>query len=119
MAGYAVRPVCRHCGLRRSNRPRGLCWSCYCDPAVRRATPSVSAYANRGGDWQESTRERPVAAVPLRCPPGSKGRVAELRGRVERRERLFGNGRDAGWDAWGDRCRPAPEDDGGEGRAAG
>ncbi len=40
--------MCRHCQRVRSNRPRGLCWSCYYTPGVREKYPSTSKYARRG-----------------------------------------------------------------------
>ena len=39
---------CRHCHRVESNRPRGLCWSCYYTPGVRGQYPSTSKYARRG-----------------------------------------------------------------------
>ena len=40
--------LCRHCQKVRSNRPRGLCWSCYYTPGVRDLYPSTSKFARRG-----------------------------------------------------------------------
>lgn len=31
--------ACRHCSHPKVTRPRGLCWSCYSAPAVRRLYP--------------------------------------------------------------------------------
>ena len=40
--------LCRHCKRVQSNRPRGLCWSCYYTPGVREKYPSTSKFARRG-----------------------------------------------------------------------
>lgn len=29
------KPLCVHCGKRRANRPRGLCWTHYRQPEIR------------------------------------------------------------------------------------
>lgn len=47
--GYSDLP-CRHCGLGKVNRPRGLCWSCYYHPNVRNLYPSESKFQSKGGD---------------------------------------------------------------------
>lgn len=38
---------CRHCGVRKIVRPRGLCWRCYYDPQVKKLYHSQSKYAPR------------------------------------------------------------------------
>ena len=68
--------LCRHCKKVRSNRPRGLCWSCYYSPGVREQYPSTSKFARRGvGDFNGSTA---VAARPTEALPGSEDKVAVL-----------------------------------------
>lgn len=37
--------LCRHCKESSANRPKGLCWSCYYTPGVRKLYPSTSKYA--------------------------------------------------------------------------
>src|SRR5713101_5531462 len=46
IGGFAMK--CRHCQRVESNRPRGLCWSCYYRPGVRELFPSTSKFARRG-----------------------------------------------------------------------
>ena len=65
--------ICRHCQKVRSNRPRGLCWSCYYRPGVREQYPSTSKYARRGvSDFNGQTN---VAAKPTEALPGSEAKV--------------------------------------------
>lgn len=68
--------LCRHCQKVRSNRPRGLCWSCYYKPGVRDQYPSTSKYARRGvSDFNGRTA---LAAEPTEALPGSEDKVAVL-----------------------------------------
>ena len=74
--------MCRHCGRVKSNRPRGLCWSCYYTPGVREMYPSTSKFARRGvGDFNGTAQ---LAAQPTQATPGSPEKVAIL----EQRARL-------------------------------
>jgi hypothetical protein len=73
--------LCRHCNRVKSNRPRGLCWSCYYTPGVRERYPSTSKFAHRGlGDFYGALRlpDRPTTAVP-----GSPEKVAILEERAQ------------------------------------
>jgi hypothetical protein len=68
--------LCRHCQKVRSNRPRGLCWSCYYRPGVRDMYPSTSKYARRGvSDFNGKTA---LAAEPTEALPGTPEKVAVL-----------------------------------------
>ena len=68
--------ICRHCNKVRSNRPRGLCWSCYYKPGVREQYPSTSKFARRGVcDFNGQTGR---AAQPTAAPPGSPEKVEVL-----------------------------------------
>jgi hypothetical protein len=72
--------LCRHCQRVQSNRPRGLCWSCYYKPGVRDLYPSTSKFARRGvGDFNG---ESSVAAEPTEALPGSPEKVAVLEERA-------------------------------------
>ena len=68
--------LCRHCQKVRSNRPRGLCWSCYYTPGVREQYPSTSKYARRG--VSDFNGQAHVAAKPTQAPPGSAEKVEVL-----------------------------------------
>ena len=68
--------ICRHCQKVKSNRPRGLCWSCYYRPGVRDQYPSTSKYARRGvSDFNGKTAQ---AALPTNALPGTAEKVAVL-----------------------------------------
>jgi hypothetical protein len=68
--------ICRHCNRVKSNRPRGLCWSCYYTPGVREQYPSTSKFARRGiTDFNGRTA---LAAQPTDALPGSEEKVAVL-----------------------------------------
>jgi hypothetical protein len=66
----------------KSNRPRGLCWSCYYTPGVREQYPSTSKFARRGvGDFNGEAKLPPQ---PTSALPGTPEKVAVL----EQRARL-------------------------------
>jgi hypothetical protein len=74
--------LCRHCQKVKSNRPRGLCWSCYYTPGVRDLYPSTSKFARRGvQDFNGKTR---LPAEPTNALPGTPEKVAvlEMRARL-------------------------------------
>ena len=72
--------MCRHCQRVRSNRPRGLCWSCYYKPGVREKYPSTRKYARRGvSDFNGRTT---AAALPTAAAPGTPEKVAVLEERA-------------------------------------
>jgi hypothetical protein len=72
--------LCRHCGKVRSNRPRGLCWSCYYTPGVRERFPSTSKFARRGvGNFNGRT---PLPPCPTGALPGTPEKVAVLEERA-------------------------------------
>jgi hypothetical protein len=74
--------LCRHCQRSNVNRPRGLCWSCYYNPAVRTRFPSTSKFARRGIlDFEGVPTSSPEPTTAL---PGTPEKVAVL----ERRARL-------------------------------
>jgi hypothetical protein len=72
--------LCRHCSRVRSNRPRGLCWSCYYRPGVRDQFPSTSKFARRG--VVDFNGRAAPAAFPTAAPPGSPQKVAVLEERA-------------------------------------
>jgi DNA-binding NarL/FixJ family response regulator len=39
--------TCRHCGLKKACRPRGLCWGCYRTPAALALYPRDTVHAGR------------------------------------------------------------------------
>ncbi|MGE3809161.1 MAG: hypothetical protein AB7K24_31235 [Gemmataceae bacterium] len=76
--------LCRHCGRVRSNRPRGLCWSCYYAPGVREMFPSTSKFARRGVKDGFAAPAEPTSARP-----GSKEKVAVLAQRAGLGQQLW------------------------------
>lgn len=60
--------LCRHCSKKKVNRPRGLCWTCWHDPAVRflypvgSANPATARYVpkTRGGLGREAVDDEPT-----------------------------------------------------------
>lgn len=81
------RPKCRHCGLKFSSRPRGLCWTCYYTPGVPDQYPSTSPYAYRGIANDNSSS--PLPAEPTGAAPGSEEKIRILCERAARGELLF------------------------------
>src|SRR5262245_284257 len=79
--------MCRHCKRVRSNRPRGLCWSCYYTPGVRELYPSTSKFARRGVD--DFNGRAALPAAPTQAPPGSPEKVAVLEERARLRQSLW------------------------------
>jgi hypothetical protein len=72
--------LCRHCRMVKSNRPRGLCWSCYYTPGVRDQYPSTSKFARRGvGNFNRRTKLPPC---PTSALPGTLEKVAVLEERA-------------------------------------
>lgn len=80
---------CRHCG-KKANRPRGLCWNCYYDPAIGALYPSQ----NNQGPKPEPTEEDLNKMIAARYatmpranndtewkPAGYRGRTLAKRGR--------------------------------------
>lgn len=79
--------TCRHCGTRRANRPRRLCWGCYYSPAVRELYPphpnSVTRAVGGGG-----MSDRPLP-VPTPHRPGTPEKLAVLMKRLTDRQHLW------------------------------
>jgi hypothetical protein len=79
--------LCRHCGRAPTNRPRGLCWSCYYTPGVRDLYPSTSKFARRGVGISNGRVQLP--AVPTRALPGTPEKVAILEERARNHQGLW------------------------------
>ena len=78
--------LCRHCQKVRSNRPRGLCWSCYYSPGVRDLYPSTSKFARRGvRDFNGRAR----LPEPTTALPGTPEKVAVLETRARLGQQLW------------------------------
>jgi hypothetical protein len=49
--------MCRHCKIKKSCRPRGLCWTCYYKPGVRELHPCTSKYSPKGKQTEEDVEK--------------------------------------------------------------
>jgi hypothetical protein len=79
--------ICRHCGRKRVNRPRGLCWSCYYKPGIRGRYPSTSKFGQRG--IGNDNRTTPLPTEPTVARPGTPEKVAVMEQRARRRQSLW------------------------------
>ena len=79
--------LCRHCQKVKSNRPRGLCWSCYYKPGVRELYPSTSKFARRG--VEDRVGRVPLPEAPTCAVPGSEAKVLVLIERARKRLALW------------------------------
>jgi hypothetical protein len=81
-----MRPVCLNCKRPRAMKGRGLCWSCYDTPRVRRRFPAIDV-----GRRAPTDAPPPGPAglpEPTGVPPGPD-KVAVLADRFERRLSLW------------------------------
>ena len=78
--------LCRHCQRVKSNRPRGLCWSCYYSPGVRERYPSTSKFAQRG---VSDFNGRAPLPVPTRALPGTPEKVIVMEERARMGQALW------------------------------
>src|SRR5690242_18685451 len=79
--------MCRNCEKVKSNRPRGLCWSCYYSPGVRDRYPSTSKFAHRGiGNFNGRVELPPL---PTNALPGTPEKVAILEQRARLHQALW------------------------------
>ena len=83
------RPPCRHCGGNVACRPRGLCWPCFGDPAVRALYPTSAAPTSRRGVGNGVMASAPPPSEPTDALPGSEAKMAVLAARAARGESLW------------------------------
>ena len=81
-----MKPLCRHCQKVKSNRPRGLCWSCYYTPGVRDLYPSTSKFARRGVADFNGRAKMPE---PTDALPGTQEKVRVLEERARLGQQLW------------------------------
>lgn len=78
-----MRPRCQHCHKNLQTKPRGLCFSCHRNLAIRNQYPtSGSKFARRGVPDRHGKTNLP--AKPTQAPAGSpeKVKVLEQRARI-------------------------------------
>lgn len=83
-----TRPMCRHCGMEKVTRPRGLGWKCYYTPGVRDLYPVSQKPCMRRAS-PDRFGSRPLPRRPTQAPPGSPAKVAVLEQRAARGECLW------------------------------
>jgi hypothetical protein len=76
---------CLHCKDRKANRPRGLCWACYYDPAIRDLYQPVSKYGRRGTG---NVNRNGGIPQPTTAITGTPEHLEVLAGRAARGEQL-------------------------------
>jgi hypothetical protein len=79
--------LCRHCQQTKSNRPRGLCWTCYYTPGIREQHKSTSKFARK--DVGAVTMLAPLPDSPTDATPGSEEKILIFIERVRLRQQLF------------------------------
>jgi hypothetical protein len=77
---------CRHCGRCPVSRPRGLCYACSAEPAVRALYPVTSKFAWRGHGTGHGGYRLPE---PTGALPGAPEKVAVLAERARLRQCLW------------------------------
>jgi hypothetical protein len=78
---------CRHCGQNPVSRPRGLCYACFYNPAVRRLYPPTSKFARQGNGTGHGGYRLPPE--PTDALPGTPEKVAVLEERARLRQCLW------------------------------
>lgn len=79
--------MCRHCGLCKASRPRGLCWTCYYSAGVREQYESLSKFGRRGPG--NTYGRAPLPPFPTTALPGSPEKIAILEQRAAAHQELF------------------------------
>src|SRR5262245_23422506 len=94
-------PRCRHCGIYKRGRCRGLCYYCYRDPAIRALYPSSHSKHARHGLGTRIGGGYTLPAAPTCARPGSDEKIAILSARAAANTALF-HPADAGWEGMKD-----------------
>jgi hypothetical protein len=79
---------CRHCRQRNACRPRGLCWTCFYTPGVRRRYPAkTTGFAHRGSG--SGIMRAALPPFPTNARPGTPEKIAVLAERAAIPAELF------------------------------
>ena len=78
--------MCRHCGVKKANRPRGLCWAFYYASGVRELYPSASNFVRR---ILEDFIGRAKLSEPTTELPGTEEKLVVMQRRASAREAIF------------------------------
>jgi hypothetical protein len=87
------RVLCRHCGCAPVAMPRGLCWPCFQDPAIRGKFPPKETKFARRGEGIEGDGRLPEPTDAYTVEEGghyaTEAKLQILSMRAERGEALF------------------------------
>lgn len=75
--------MCIHCYVRKANRPRRLCWSCYYRPGVR------DLYPDRNNYGIKDFSKRALPTRPTNALPGTEDKIKVFIERAKKGEELF------------------------------
>lgn len=77
--------ICRHCQIKKANRPRGLCWGCYYSPGVKDLYPLSNKYRRGILDFNGQAKN----TEPTKHMPGTKEKIEILIKRAQGKQELF------------------------------
>ena len=81
---------CQNCGIRRANRPRQMCYTCYYrTPEARDNCPSTSKFAPRSCPDRDYVSGRALPPAPTEEVPGTEAKLAVLAERFSLRASLW------------------------------
>ena len=80
--------ACKHCKRSKAVRPRGLCWKCYYNAAVRNLYP-VNEKFGRGVPDVDMLSGHRLPVSPTTTEPGTSERIAVLAERFAEKRALF------------------------------
>lgn len=83
----AGRKLCRHCGVNKVTRPRGLCWTCFYRPGVKEKYGPLSKFGRRGPG--NVFKNKPLPATSTDAEPGTPRKLDVLAQRVANGEALW------------------------------
>ncbi len=83
-----MKKACRHCGRNSQSRPKGLCWACSCDPAIRESYQSKSPFFGQRVA-PDTYASRPLPDFTTRARPGSEEKLAVMTMRAMQGQQLF------------------------------
>lgn len=82
--------LCRHCQRKQISRPRGLCWTCFYDPAIREQFPVLTKFRRDiSGAIARDFNGPGRPPSPTSALPGTPEKEAVLTQRAQNGETLF------------------------------
>jgi hypothetical protein len=80
--------MCQHCRKKPARRPRGLCWACFDNRAIRARFPLEDERYGRHGLGVRDRPSRPPAQ-PTEALPASEQKIRAMEVRAKNGEGLF------------------------------